>query len=370
MKYSVSTKKQMSSKRFTKTLHSCAMEDLTWVLRDVPYVLKGSAASAQDAQAMDIYIPLRIWSTEERMARQKQITTWVYQMKTGQYETRSPVKDVNRSMIGSTSVKNRNENEDTKRSIEADEANSKPLFPVMLVVHGGAWAMGSRAQENIYQMCKALTRRSNMIVASVGYRLCRFQSTQLYLLLIGLCLLAVIIAWHFTWMDASQRVGWMIIALLCLGMILLLSYIRWTRDLNRYSPRQSYHVIPLDDSHPRCYRCPAAIHDVADSIRWLSQHANILSVDPTQIMLMGHSAGAHLISTLVTCPTYWSRTGIAMSNVRGVISVCGLLSAHYMKQDALFHSLATFVFTSDESKWESAFACELVRCLFNNSSQL
>lgn len=40
--------------------------------------------------------------------------------------------------------------------------------------------------------------------------------------------------------------------------------------------------------------------DVANAMAYIQQHATQLHIDPTQIVLMGHSAGAHLVSLLAT----------------------------------------------------------------------
>lgn len=45
---------------------------------------------------------------------------------------------------------------------------------------------------------------------------------------------------------------------------------------------------------------PAAIHDVKDAIRWTREHATAWGADPNRIVLMGFSAGAHLVALAAT----------------------------------------------------------------------
>jgi acetyl esterase/lipase len=63
--------------------------------------------------------------------------------------------------------------------------------------------------------------------------------------------------------------------------------------------------------------------DVALALAWLRQHANALGIDASRVVLMGHSAGAHLVALVGTDPTYLAEAGLPLSAVRGVIAVDG-----------------------------------------------
>lgn len=63
--------------------------------------------------------------------------------------------------------------------------------------------------------------------------------------------------------------------------------------------------------------------DVAASIAWLRAHAATMGIDPSRIVLMGHSAGAHLVALIGTDPQYLAAAGMALSDVRGVIAMDG-----------------------------------------------
>lgn len=63
--------------------------------------------------------------------------------------------------------------------------------------------------------------------------------------------------------------------------------------------------------------------DVADAVAWLRTHAADLGVDPTRIVLAGHSAGAHLVALVGTDPRYLEKAGLRLSDVRGVIPIDG-----------------------------------------------
>jgi acetyl esterase/lipase len=63
--------------------------------------------------------------------------------------------------------------------------------------------------------------------------------------------------------------------------------------------------------------------DVAAAIAWLRSNAARLGIDTTRIVLMGHSAGAHLVALVGTDPQYLAAAGITLSDLRGVIALDG-----------------------------------------------
>jgi arylformamidase len=63
--------------------------------------------------------------------------------------------------------------------------------------------------------------------------------------------------------------------------------------------------------------------DVAASIAWLKGHAATMGIDATRIVLMGHSAGAHLAALVGTDPHYLAQVGMSVASLRGVIALDG-----------------------------------------------
>lgn len=63
--------------------------------------------------------------------------------------------------------------------------------------------------------------------------------------------------------------------------------------------------------------------DVASAIAWLRANAAQEDLDPNRIVLMGHSAGAHLAALVGTDPRYLQAAGVPMSAVKGVILLDG-----------------------------------------------
>ena len=63
--------------------------------------------------------------------------------------------------------------------------------------------------------------------------------------------------------------------------------------------------------------------DVASAIAWLRANAAKEGLDPDRIVLMGHSAGAHLAALVGTDPQYLKAAGVPMAAIRGVVLLDG-----------------------------------------------
>jgi len=64
-------------------------------------------------------------------------------------------------------------------------------------------------------------------------------------------------------------------------------------------------------------------HDVAAAVSYLVKDAKQLGFDPKKIVLMGHSAGAHLVALVGTDPQYLKKAGLDVGKIRGVIPLDG-----------------------------------------------
>ncbi|GAB7325567.1 hypothetical protein MBLNU13_g09566t1 [Cladosporium sp. NU13] len=65
------------------------------------------------------------------------------------------------------------------------------------------------------------------------------------------------------------------------------------------------------------------VQEVAHALGYLTKNADELSIDPQNLVLMGHSSGAHVATLLGTDSRYLSEAGVNISNVQGVIALDG-----------------------------------------------
>jgi acetyl esterase/lipase len=63
------------------------------------------------------------------------------------------------------------------------------------------------------------------------------------------------------------------------------------------------------------------VGDVAAAIAWVKANIHTYGGDPSRIFMMGHSAGAHLVSLVATDERYLNANGLSLTDLRGVISL-------------------------------------------------
>lgn len=63
--------------------------------------------------------------------------------------------------------------------------------------------------------------------------------------------------------------------------------------------------------------------DVADALARLKREAGQLGFDSKRIVLVGHSAGAHLVALVGTDPTYLRKAGLSYRDIAGIVPLDG-----------------------------------------------
>ena len=63
--------------------------------------------------------------------------------------------------------------------------------------------------------------------------------------------------------------------------------------------------------------------DVASAVAFLQERASTLGFGSDKIVLVGHSAGAHLVTLVGTDPTYLRAAGLTMNDVAGILALDG-----------------------------------------------
>ncbi|MGN6366662.1 MAG: alpha/beta hydrolase [Phycisphaerae bacterium] len=68
---------------------------------------------------------------------------------------------------------------------------------------------------------------------------------------------------------------------------------------------------------------PAQVQDVATAIGWVHQHIGEYGGDPGKIVIMGHSAGCHLVTLVTLDPEFLAKVGMKPGDLRGVVAWSG-----------------------------------------------
>jgi arylformamidase len=63
--------------------------------------------------------------------------------------------------------------------------------------------------------------------------------------------------------------------------------------------------------------------DVAKAIRWVHDHARDYGGDPATLLVIGHSAGAHLAALVCTDERYLKAEGLSLANIKGCVPIDG-----------------------------------------------
>lgn len=97
-------------------------------------------------------------------------------------------------------------------------------------------------------------------------------------------------------------------------------------------------VIPNYRRYPDV-RFPAFVQDAADAVVWTHRHIASFGGDPDRLIVMGHSAGAHLASMVALNDRYLREAGGRMEWIAGLIGMAGPYSFLPMPDDPLLKDL-------------------------------
>jgi acetyl esterase/lipase len=78
---------------------------------------------------------------------------------------------------------------------------------------------------------------------------------------------------------------------------------------------------PPDSGDAGRLRFPAHPSDVGEALGWLRRNARDFGGDPSRIVLVGHSAGAHLVSLVSTRPSFVRAHGVKPTAIRGTVAL-------------------------------------------------
>jgi len=68
---------------------------------------------------------------------------------------------------------------------------------------------------------------------------------------------------------------------------------------------------------------PAQVDDVASAVRWVHDHIAEYGGDPAKIVLLGHSAGCHIVTYVGLNPEPLAKVGLKPSDLKGIVAWSG-----------------------------------------------
>lgn len=78
---------------------------------------------------------------------------------------------------------------------------------------------------------------------------------------------------------------------------------------------------PYELDNPDRVMYPAHNNDVADAIKWIKTNINKYGGNPNKLVLLGHSAGAHLVTLTGTNSTFLENVGLSFNNIKGIAAI-------------------------------------------------
>lgn len=79
---------------------------------------------------------------------------------------------------------------------------------------------------------------------------------------------------------------------------------------------------------------PVFVEDAAGAVKWAADHAADFGGDPQRIVLMGHSAGAHLAALVTLDPQFLRGVGLPRETVKGFVGLAGPYSFKPLEYDS------------------------------------
>jgi len=125
------------------------------------------------------------------------------------------------------------------------------------------------------------------------------------------------------------------------------------RELASYLASNGITVVLINYRLSPMVKFPSHIEDVSAAIHWVFTSINNYSGDNQSIYLMGHSAGAHLISLILCDDEYLGKYEMMPENIAGAITLSGVFEIKPQEGGATKKYLG-MVFGENESIWERA----------------
>ncbi|HEY7090090.1 MAG TPA: alpha/beta hydrolase [Tepidisphaeraceae bacterium] len=101
---------------------------------------------------------------------------------------------------------------------------------------------------------------------------------------------------------------------------------------------------------------PAQVNDIASAVRWVHDHIGEYGGSPAKMVLMGHSAGCHLVTLLGLDPRPLAKVGMKPADLRAVVSWSGgaFDLPDKVRQGGAYADYIRDNFGPDEAVWRDA----------------
>ena len=206
------------------------------------------------------------------------------------------------------------------------KGNVSDTGPTVICTHGGSWMLSSKS--SISDMAVMLAEQGYCVITP-SYSLSTFSNEHIQTLLFFESVILLVLA---IFSDEKQH-SILVILVLCFSLLVL-----------TYSFGKPREVI----------RHPAHVKDLAIVVRWAYLNCVRFGGDPNLIIVLGHSAGGHLVTLLSNNPLYTRQLNLPENIIKGTISLSGVFSDKRLKQSRIGKEILETVF-GKRSNYYDAF---------------
>jgi acetyl esterase/lipase len=212
--------------------------------------------------------------------------------------------------------------DDHKNKLDIYYENGLSLTPVVVIVHGGAWIFGSKDEMTSNA---DFLHQKGYVAVSIDYSLSQLDQSFVQRMII-IALMAMLFFCYFIRSKTAKAI------LLFLTLFLVV-----------------YTVLQSLIHENRTSQHPDHVVDVANAIAWVYKNISNYNGDPSNIFLLGHSSGAHLVSLVTLNHRFLQRhVSLPPTIIKGVIAISGPYSYWRFSQSAVSYLLNHTVFNQKE----------------------
>lgn len=221
---------------------------------------------------------------------------------------------------------------DTQQSpLPFNDGESPMPLPVAMYFHGGAWFLGHKNVHDSRKICEYLVRNAGCMAVAVSYTLSTVSNDVFTSSLVFSTAAAILLGLVSTFIQKM----WLLLLWSVLAIAIVVT-------LSRRPLRSAQH--------------PCHIRDCARATRWVRDTCASYGGDPALISVIGHSAGAHLASLLVTNRKYLNEVGLGPRDITSCVCLSGVYNDRsFGAGGRLAKSILEGTFGKDKRKYADAF---------------
>jgi acetyl esterase/lipase len=215
----------------------------------------------------------------------------------------------------------------SKLEEESETFQVKQTFPVINYVHGGAWCIGQKDQDNTENIGCALASEGYVVVIH-NYRLAALYSENLFKIVF---FIIVMLSLFMLTRRGMDRYLWF-----CLFVSILLTLL--LTDLT---------------SKQENYPYPCQFYDSLDAMEWTQNHIAEFRGNIHQRILMGHSAGAHIALMLTVHPDAIER--MEHFSCKKLVLISGVYNPKRLSNSTMGFYMLRSIFGKNPKQWTQSF---------------